>query len=184
MSYKIWIPTITITTAWIIVPMLSVSSSSAQSEENNRTITLATLPATNVSRPGIAEETGLSSIQADFERATKKITEFRNATIAEFNSLHDNDGTAGLIIGAYGTGWTAHILDSGMDSATIDGIGKDFITFERQPGLMSFYSISVQKDSESRFAFIIAEVIQNGKTLDIGSTHASYGIVGLSGECG
>jgi hypothetical protein len=78
--------------------------------------------------------------------------------------------------------WSAHILDSSLDSFTQDGSGNSEIEFECVIESMSTYSLSVQKDSEAGVLLLI--LIQNGIVLDIMNTMAAYGIASLAGTCG
>jgi hypothetical protein len=80
------------------------------------------------------------------------------------------------------TGWSAHVLDSGLDSFDQDGSHDSVIDFECMPGFMSTYSVSVQKDTEA--GYVLLFVVQNFRGLDAGGTKAEYGIASLAGECG
>jgi hypothetical protein len=79
------------------------------------------------------------------------------------------------------TSWQASIMDSGNDFTTIDGAGTRTLEFECTPGLLSTYSVSVQKQTEE--GRLGLELVQGGKIIDRGSTTAQCGIVSLSGEC-
>ena len=70
---------------------------------------------------------------------------------------------------------------TGNDFTTIDGVGTRTLEFECTPGLLSTYSVSVQKQTEE--GGLSLELVQGGDIIDKGRTTAQYGIVSLSGEC-
>jgi hypothetical protein len=80
------------------------------------------------------------------------------------------------------TGWSAHVLNSELDSFDQDGSHDSVIDFECKPGFTSTYSVSVQKDTEA--GYVLLFIIQNFIGIDTGMTKAEYGIVSLAGECG
>ena len=76
--------------------------------------------------------------------------------------------------------WSGSIMDSGFDSATKDGYGPTTIELDCSQG-MKTYSLSFQNQDED--GYLKVSVIQDGTTLDKGSTTAAYGIVTLAGSC-
>ena len=97
-----------------------------------------------------------------------------------FENSTDNPDKAYLMIVSLTT-WQASIMDSGNDFTTIDGVGTRTLEFECTPGLLSTYSVSVQKQTEE--GGLSLDLVQGGRIIDRGRTTAQYGIVSLSGEC-
>lgn len=96
--------------------------------------------------------------------------------------------------------WSGNILDSSLDSATIDGerfgkipfictkSGVYSIVFQRvtQPGYT--FSLPSQEDLEASFSgkrgtILTVAVIQDGKLLDGKTTASEFGVVSLAGKC-
>lgn len=80
--------------------------------------------------------------------------------------------------------WSGSIMDSGFDSATRDGSGDTTIPIDCSQS-MKIYSLAIQKHDEYNqpSGYLTVSVVQDGVTLDSGSTHAMYGMVTLAGNC-
>lgn len=92
-------------------------------------------------------------------------------------------GTATVVIKS-NRAWSGSIMDSGFDSATRDGSGDDSIPIDCSQS-MKTYSLAIQKQDEYEQmpGYLIISVVQDGVTLDSGSTNAMYGMVTLAGNC-
>lgn len=78
------------------------------------------------------------------------------------------------------TKWSGSIMDSGFDSSTRDGSGDTSIPIDCSQS-MKIYSLALQKHDEG--GYLTVSVVQDGVTLDKGSTTAAYGMVTLAGNC-
>lgn len=96
--------------------------------------------------------------------------------------------------------WSGTILDSSLDSATIDGhrfekilfactkSGVYSIVFQRVPQPGYTFSLPSQEDLEASFSgkrgtILTVAVIQDGKLLDMKTTESEFGVVSLAGKC-
>jgi hypothetical protein len=75
-------------------------------------------------------------------------------------------------------------MDSGFDSATREGSGDSSISIDCSQS-MKIYSLAIQKQDEydRPSGYLTVSVVQDGVTLDSGSTNAMYGMVTLAGNC-
>ena len=80
--------------------------------------------------------------------------------------------------------WSGSIMDSGFDSATRAGSGDSSISIDCSQS-MKIYSLAIQKQDEydRPSGYLTVSVVQDGVTLDTGSTNAMYGMVTLAGNC-
>ena len=92
-------------------------------------------------------------------------------------------GTATVVIKS-NKPWSGSIMDSGFDSATRAGSGDSSISIDCSQS-MKIYSLAIQKQDEydRPSGYLTVSVVQDGVTLDTGSTNAMYGMVTLAGNC-
>lgn len=78
-------------------------------------------------------------------------------------------------------GWTASIMDSGLDSTSYDGTGPEVIPFECN--ILSTFGYSVVAQKQDERGVLRIDVIVDNETKDSTQTEAAYGVVSLAGEC-
>ena len=103
-----------------------------------------------------------------------------SAGITNVNAASD---TATVVIKS-NRDWSGSIMDSGFDSATRAGSGDSSISIDCSQS-MKIYSLALQKHDEydRPAGYLTVSVVQDGVTLDTGSTNAMYGMVTLAGNC-
>jgi hypothetical protein len=106
---------------------------------------------------------------------------YYNSTVYTQAEVSKKNPDTGYLLILSNTGWTATILDSGLDSVSQKGSKNSVVEFECALGTGT-YSLSVQKDTEAGLLFLT--LIQNGNIKDDASTKVAYGIASLSGNCG
>ncbi len=87
-------------------------------------------------------------------------------------------GKAALIIYS-DSDWSGSIMDTSYGSSTIDGSGDKRIEFQCTSG--GTYSLAFQKQNAEGYLF--ANVVQDGKLLNVKTTTAEYGMVTMAGNC-
>lgn len=98
-------------------------------------------------------------------------------------NVNGASGTATVVIKS-NRAWSGSIMDSGFDSATREGSGDTTIIMDCSQS-MKIYSLAIQKQDEydRPSGYLTVSVVQDGVTLDSGSTNAMYGMVTLAGNC-
>lgn len=102
---------------------------------------------------------------------------------AGIENVNAASGTATVVIKS-NKPWSGSIMDSGFDSATREGTGDTTIVMDCSQS-MKIYSLAIQKQDEydRPAGYLTVSVVQDGVTLDSGSTNAMYGMVTLAGNC-
>ena len=102
---------------------------------------------------------------------------------AGIENVNAASGTATVVIKS-NKPWSGSIMDSGFDSATRAGTGDTTIVMDCSQS-MKIYSLAIQKQDEydRPSGYLTVSVVQDGVTLDSGSTNAMYGVVTLAGNC-
>jgi hypothetical protein len=83
--------------------------------------------------------------------------------------------------------WSGSMLYGDGDTTSLEGTGRDVILVDCADG--NPYSVNFQMGSDSGHMTIYVydydptELETNQKQIDVGSTEASYGVVGLTGTC-
>ena len=128
----------------------------------------------------ISQERDLNQLKAKLGTLLPEIISFPEELKSATENSTNNPNKGYLMI-VSNTTWQATIMDSENDFTTIDGTNTKTLEFECNPGLLSTYSVSVQKQTEPGLLYLA--LLQGGPVIDKGRTSAQYGIVSLTGEC-